>query len=275
ITSYQSGASSKRGYVHTTAAAAMTEAARTQSFLRQPCPGIVVTRSFRNWLFALGQVSANDLTARATYRFNRTPPNACPPPPTESPAQAAPGSGLPDLPGGMPGSGRTQTRQNSKRVVSLDGLQLGAAERRREAFHMIGGGAVGIVGAEHDLRGRDELRDRADGHRIGDLRGVVIEALQLGVDTLARELVLVGRPRHHLDLEALGHRGEHAATMREDEVDILVLLRGAAEDQAGDRSRGVGAVLDRRLGDPLHQVDAAIGAGRVRVDGRLAAVEFL
>jgi hypothetical protein len=62
--------------------------------------------------------------------------------------------------------------------------------------------------------------------------------------------------------------------MRKDEVDVLVALRGAAEDQAGDRAGGICAEFDRRLGQALDQIDAAIGSGRVGVYRRLAPIQF-
>src|SRR5262249_51166905 len=105
--------------------------------------------------------------------------------------------------------------------------------------------------------------------------GVVVEAVEFSVDDRARELVLVRRPAYHLDLEALGKGRQRAAAVGEDPVDVLVALGRAAEDQARDGAGGVGAELDRRFPDPLHQVYAAIGAGRMGVDRGLAAVEFL
>ena len=109
---------------------------------------------------------------------------------------------------------------------------------------MIDAGAIGKVGAEDDLRGRNQPGERADGDGVGDLRGVVIEAAELRIDRLARELALVRRPAHDLDLEAFRNRGERAAAVGEDPVDVLVALRGAAEQQVRDGAGGVGGPFD-------------------------------
>src|SRR5262249_32833928 len=102
-----------------------------------------------------------------------------------------------------------------------------------------------------------------------------VEAVELAVDDRARELVLVRRPAHHLDLEPLGKRRQRAAAMGEDPIDVLVALRRAAEDQARDGAGGVSAEFDGRFAYSLHQVDTAIGAGGMGVDRGLAAVELL
>ncbi len=57
-----------------------------------------------------------------------------------------------------------------------------------------------------------------------DLCRVVIEAIELGLDGLAGELVLVGRRARHLHQEALCERRQGAAAVREDPIDVPVLL---------------------------------------------------
>jgi hypothetical protein len=49
-------------------------------------------------------------------------------------------------------------------------------------------------------------------------------------------------------VKAVDHVGREAATVREDEANVGIARRGAAEDQAADRARRVGGEFDDRLG---------------------------
>ena len=84
-----------------------------------------------------------------------------------------------------PGSGGAQARQDAHRVVAVDRLQFASVEICRETLHVLGSRAIRVIRAEHDLRNRNQFRQRADGDRVGNLRGVVIEAPELAIDGLA------------------------------------------------------------------------------------------
>ena len=62
--------------------------------------------------------------------------------------------------------------------------------------------------------------------------------------------------------------------MREDESDVRVAGGRFADDQADDRPRGIGRVLEHLIGDPRDHVLAAHRVGRMRVHDRLAPVQF-
>ena len=130
-----------------------------------------------------------------------------------------------------------------------------------------------IVGPEQDLRRLHQLGERRQRIDRGGARSVVAESLHV-----------MGRPQRQPRLQVLA-RGEEgvealhqcrrgAAGVREDPLDVRELGRGAAEQQARDRARGVGAELDDRLGHVRNQVAAAIVAIGMGVDHRLATVEL-
>src|SRR5579883_2348748 len=71
-----------------------------------------------------------------------------------------------------------EPRDEAQRVVALDRLEIVAGEGGGEAADILLGAAIREIGAEDDLRNRHEPSQRADRHRIGDRRGVVVEAPQ-------------------------------------------------------------------------------------------------
>ena len=113
---------------------------------------------------------------------------------------------------------------------------------------MLRAGAVGIIGAEHDLRHADQLGDRFDRDFIRHLRRVVEEPFQFMIDHLAGEFSFMRRCVDHLDAQPLRHRRQYAAAVGENEANIGAFRRRAAEDQIGNRAGRIGAILDRRVG---------------------------
>ena len=109
---------------------------------------------------------------------------------------------------------------------------------------------------------------------MGGLRGVVVEALELGLHAVrhARGQALVDLRQAH---EALRQERQRAAAVGEDQLHVAEARCGAAEHQAGNRPRRVGAPLDDRLRDVRNEVAAAIGGRGMRVHDRAPAIELL
>ena len=63
--------------------------------------------------------------------------------------------------------------------------------------------------------------------------------------------------------------------MGEDEFDVVIFVRGAAEDEAGYGARGVGAVFDCRILHFRDQIDAAICGAGMGVDDGAAPVQLV
>jgi hypothetical protein len=60
-----------------------------------------------------------------------------------------------------------------------------------------------------------------------------------------------------------------------EKMDVRAPRQGAVEEKADDRARSVEGEFDHRLGHAFHQVEAAIGRGRVEIDDGLAPVELV
>src|SRR5215469_5796835 len=153
------------------------------------------------------------------------------------------------------------TRQDSLGVGAVNGPKFLGGEnlRRLESPVSFGGGAIPIVRAVNDLRDRHNLAERAHGHWIGGLCGVVIHLPQLAKQVLAAENVFCGRKilplgddtRHNLGgcstlEEAFDEIRHHSAAMRKNPGNVREAARGAAEKQAGDGSSSVGSKFNHR-----------------------------
>src|SRR3954471_8441761 len=105
---------------------------------------------------------------------------------------------------------------------------------------MIDAGAVWEIRAEHDLRRRDDRRQRRHRAAVGSLRGVGEESLQLRERAVGYRLLgLRGKPR--MTEEALDQERHPPAGMRKYPADIGKPLRVAGEADVGDGARSVGA----------------------------------
>jgi hypothetical protein len=99
-------------------------------------------------------------------------------------AQAALARAGPDLGGGR--SNAPQPRDQTWCVFAVHLLEVVATKDRGDALGMVGGRPVWKVSAVDDLRHRHELCECAERASHGDLCRVVMEAIEFGLDGLAR-----------------------------------------------------------------------------------------
>ena len=87
-------------------------------------------------------------------------------------------------------SDAVQPRQNAQRVFAIHQIAILLAEYRVDALGMLGSDAIRKISAVQDLRYRNELGERGQRSSQRDLRGVIVEAIELGLNRFA-----VNRPR--------------------------------------------------------------------------------
>jgi hypothetical protein len=93
---------------------------------------------------------------------------------------------------------RFESRNDAQRVLTVNRFEIVASEHRGDPLGVIGRGPIWEIRAVDDLRDRNELSKRGKCPDERNLRGVVVETIQLGLDLLAGEFALVRRGRDHL-----------------------------------------------------------------------------
>jgi hypothetical protein len=123
------------------------------------------------------------------------------------------------------GQNRFESRNDPQRVLAVDRLEVVTAKDRGDPLGVVGRGPIREIRAIDDLRDRNEFGERGERSHQRDLRRVVVEAIELGLDLLAGELALVRRSRHHLHQQSFRNGRQRPAAVRPDPVDVLVFLR--------------------------------------------------
>jgi hypothetical protein len=142
------------------------------------------------------------------------------------------------------GSDSLQSGDQSDHIFSVDGLQVIALEELGYAFRVIGRGPIRKIGTVHNLRYRHELRHSGQRNVISDLSGVVIEAPEFTVHGGASNLACIRGSADRLDEDSVRKSGERASAVRPYPINILVLLRASAEDQAENKAGRISAGFD-------------------------------
>src|SRR5579883_2227915 len=102
-----------------------------------------------------------------------------------------------------------EARYQARGVAAFDGGEVGGGQAHLADHLDLVEREIGIIRAEGDLRGRHELHQRGHRGRARRVRGVVVQAAELGEDAVRSERLVLAGVRGRARVERLDPAGEH------------------------------------------------------------------